>query len=97
MNNAKKPNPDDALIGHNIRTRRLALGLSQEKLGEAVGVTFQQIQKYEKGSNRVGGSRLIQIAGALQTTAASLMPAETITSETSEAGRVYRIAGDQAA
>lgn len=55
----------DNLIGGNIRANRLARGLTQSKLAELIGVTFQQVQKYEKGHNRVGGSRLVQIAGAL--------------------------------
>jgi transcriptional regulator with XRE-family HTH domain len=67
--------PVDAVVGENIRMARLAAGLSQTELGKACGVTFQQIQKYEKGSNRVGGSRLMQIAEALKVPAASLLPA----------------------
>lgn len=55
----------DTHIGKRIRLRRMLLGLSQEKLGEAVGITFQQIQKYERGTNRVGASRLYEIAAAL--------------------------------
>lgn len=55
----------DAYVGKRIRLRRIALGFSQEKLGEMVGITFQQIQKYERGANRVGASRLYDIAGAL--------------------------------
>jgi len=55
----------DTHIGKRIRLRRMLLGLSQEKLGEAVGITFQQIQKYERSTNRVGASRLYQIAAAL--------------------------------
>ena len=59
------PNPVDKNVGARIRMRRLLLNMSQEKLGKAIGLTFQQIQKYEKGTNRVGGSRLHQIATAL--------------------------------
>ncbi|QEO16745.1 helix-turn-helix domain-containing protein [Acetobacter vaccinii] len=55
----------DAHVGLRIRLRRLQLGLSQEKLGEALGVTFQQIQKYERGANRVGASRLYNMANVL--------------------------------
>jgi transcriptional regulator with XRE-family HTH domain len=54
----KTPNPVDRHVGARVRLRRLALGVSQEKLGEALGVTFQQIQKYEKGANRMGVGRL---------------------------------------
>lgn len=63
--NKKKPNPVDIHVGSRIRLRRNMLGMSQEKLGESLGITFQQIQKYEKGSNRVGASRLQAIAGIL--------------------------------
>lgn len=64
----KEPKEDDRKIGQRIRIARIAVGMSQEKLGEALGLTFQQVQKYEKGTNRVGGSRLIQIASILKTT-----------------------------
>jgi len=56
----------DAHVGQRIRQRRTQLGLSQTALGQALGVTFQQVQKYEKGVNRVGSSRLAQIAEVLQ-------------------------------
>ena len=58
-------NPVDQHVGSRLRQRRTLLGLSQEKLGEAVGLTFQQIQKYEKGANRVGASRLFQFSEVL--------------------------------
>lgn len=61
----KKPNPIDTHVGSRIRLRRNMLGLSQEKLGESLGITFQQIQKYEKGTNRVGASRLQAISSIL--------------------------------
>lgn len=63
--NKKKPNPIDIHVGSRIRLRRNMLGLSQEKLGENLGITFQQIQKYEKGTNRVGASRLQAISSIL--------------------------------
>ena len=62
----KAPNPVDQYVGSRVRMRRLMLGMSQEKLGENLGITFQQIQKYEKGTNRIGASRLQQIAQVLQ-------------------------------
>ncbi|MBB3616273.1 MULTISPECIES: helix-turn-helix transcriptional regulator [unclassified Rhizobium] len=62
---AKVPNPIDACVGSRVRTRRLMLGMSQERLAEQIGVTFQQVQKYEKGTNRIGASRLQAIAGVL--------------------------------
>ncbi len=55
---AKSPNPIDKHVGARVRMRRIMVGMSQEKLGEALGITFQQIQKYEKGTNRIGASRL---------------------------------------
>lgn len=63
--NKKKPNPIDIHVGSRIRLRRTMLGMSQEKLGESLGITFQQIQKYEKGTNRVGASRLQNISAIL--------------------------------
>jgi Predicted transcriptional regulators len=63
--NKKKPNPTDVHVGSRIRLRRNMLGMSQEKLGETLGITFQQVQKYEKGTNRVGASRLQAIADTL--------------------------------
>ncbi len=65
IENKKKPNPIDVHVGSRIRLRRNMLGLSQEKLGENLGITFQQIQKYEKGTNRVGASRLQAISSIL--------------------------------
>src|SRR6266481_7102226 len=61
----RNPMPVDVLVGQNIRICRLQKGLSQGELGQQIGVTFQQIQKYEKGANRVGASRLTQIADTL--------------------------------
>lgn len=63
--NKKRPNPIDIHVGSRIRLRRNMLGMSQERLGEALGITFQQIQKYEKGTNRVGASRLQAISSVL--------------------------------
>src|SRR6266849_374293 len=62
----KSPNPTDKHVGARVRMRRMMLGMSQEKLGDALGLTFQQVQKYEKGSNRIGASRLQHIAQILQ-------------------------------
>lgn len=58
----KEPDPIDVLVGRNIRMQRLKRGMSQEELGKALGLTFQQVQKYEKGVNRVGSGRLYKIA-----------------------------------
>src|SRR5262245_60232500 len=64
------PNPVDRHVGLRIRMRRKELGVSQEKLAEIVGLTFQQIQKYERAANRVSASKLWEVAIALQTTVA---------------------------
>jgi len=61
----KTPNPIDKHVGSRLRMRRMMLGMSQEKLGEAFGLTFQQVQKYEKGMNRISASRLQQAAQIL--------------------------------
>ena len=61
----KIPNPIDKHVGSRVRMRRMMLGMSQEKLGERLGLTFQQVQKYEKGTNRIGASRLQQISAIL--------------------------------
>jgi len=63
--NAKAPNAIDVYVGSRVRMRRLLLGLSQERLADQIGVTFQQVQKYEKGMNRIGASRLQKIAEVL--------------------------------
>ncbi|UZX45487.1 helix-turn-helix domain-containing protein (plasmid) [Agrobacterium sp. 13-2099-1-2] len=65
LNSPKTPNQIDVNVGARIRLRRQLLGFSQSKLAEALGVTFQQVQKYEKGTNRVGASRLQAIAAVL--------------------------------
>jgi transcriptional regulator with XRE-family HTH domain len=62
----KAPNPIDKHVGSRVRMRRMMLSMSQEKLGAALGLTFQQVQKYEKGTNRIGASRLQQISQILQ-------------------------------
>jgi transcriptional regulator with XRE-family HTH domain len=64
---ASKPNPIDVHVGRRLRLRRTLLGMSQERLGELLGLTFQQVQKYERGANRVSASKLWEIAAALKT------------------------------
>src|SRR5580658_3835618 len=59
------PNPIDIQVGARVRLRRNMLGLSQEKLGEAIGLTFQQVQKYERGATRIGASRLHELSRIL--------------------------------
>ncbi len=65
--NEKTPNPVDLYVGGRIRMRRRTLGVSQEKLAEDLGLTFQQVQKYERGANRVSASKLYEIARSLST------------------------------
>ena len=61
----KQANPIDAQVGNRVRLRRMLVGMSQEKLGEMLGLTFQQVQKYEKGVNRIGAGQLYQVASIL--------------------------------
>jgi len=65
---SRRPNPIDVHVGSRVRFRRMLLGMSQEKLGEKLGLTFQQVQKYEKGINRIGASRLFDLAQVLGVT-----------------------------
>ena len=60
-----RPNPTDVYVGSRVRLRRTLLGMSQEKLGTALGLTFQQVQKYERGANRIGASRLYDLSRIL--------------------------------
>ena len=61
----KQANPVDAHVGNRVRLRRMLVGMSQERLGELLGLTFQQVQKYEKGVNRIAAGRLFEISGIL--------------------------------
>lgn len=87
----KIPNPIDVLVGSRVRMRRLMLGLSQGKLADSLGITFQQVQKYEKGTNRVGASRLMAISQVLDVAPSfffqeggTLLPQGTTVGETDE-------------
>lgn len=64
--NEAGPNPVDTYIGSKVKSRRLILGLSQEELAKAIGLTFQQVQKYERGTNRISVSRLVDICKVLK-------------------------------
>ena len=77
----KRPNPTDVYVGSRVRLRRKMLGLSQEKLGEKLGITFQQIQKYEKGTNRVGASRLQAMSNALDVPVSFFFPDSSVGAE----------------
>lgn len=79
----KAPNPVDQHVGSRVRICRVLTGMSQERLGEALGLTFQQVQKYEKGTNRIGASRLQHIASILGVTISFFF--EGLPSETSAA------------
>ena len=93
----KVPNPIDKHVGSRVRMRRVLLGMSQEKLGEALSLTFQQVQKYEKGTNRIGASRLQQISKTLNVPPAYFFDGapsfdegeETVHSAAAEAGSTY--------
>ncbi len=63
--NSRRANPIDRYVGERVKMRRMLLGMSQERLGEQLGLTFQQVQKYEKGVNRIGASRLFDLAQVL--------------------------------
>jgi transcriptional regulator with XRE-family HTH domain len=67
LSDERTPNPVDLHVGARVRMRRRLAGVSQEKLADALGLTFQQVQKYERGANRVSASKLYEIAAALQT------------------------------
>jgi transcriptional regulator with XRE-family HTH domain len=68
-----RPNPVDVHVGSRVRLRRTLLGMSQEKLADALGLTFQQVQKYEKGTNRIAPSRLIPLAKLLKVEPAAIL------------------------
>lgn len=82
------PNLIDKFVGSRVRARRVGLRLSQTNLGQAIGVTFQQIQKYENGSNRIGASNLFKIANALGVDVAFFF--EGMTDDVAKAGLVPR-------
>jgi transcriptional regulator with XRE-family HTH domain len=80
-----KPNPIDVHVGSRVRLRRTLLGMSQEKLGEAIGLTFQQVQKYERGANRIGASRLYDLSRVLDVPVSFFF--DDMKPETAEGGR----------
>ena len=87
----KIPNPIDQHVGSRVRMRRMLLGMSQEKLGVSLGLTFQQVQKYEKGTNRIGASRLQQISQTLNVAPAFFF--EGVPSGAGSAGPGFREEG----
>lgn len=84
-----KPNPIDIHVGSRIRLRRTLLGMSQQKLGEAIGLTFQQVQKYERGANRVGSSRMFELARVLDVPISYFF--EEMGSDTAQRGRQHAL------
>ncbi|MDB5417458.1 MAG: transcriptional regulator, Cro/CI family [Phenylobacterium sp.] len=93
LNEAAGPHPVDRHVGLHIRMRRKALGVSQERLAESLGLTFQQIQKYERGANRVSASKLWEIARALKTNVAYFY--DGLEDEADEASRGFMGANAQ--
>lgn len=87
------PDPIDRHVGNRIRGRRVGLRISQTKLGQAIGVTFQQIQKYESGTNRVGASNLFKIAKALGVEVAFFFEGVSSEDVTSSASAGFAMAG----
>jgi transcriptional regulator with XRE-family HTH domain len=88
----KSPSPVDVAIGRRIRMRRKMLSMSQTTLATALGVTFQQVQKYERGANRVGGSRMQRIAEVLQTKVAFFFDDTPDDGRTSEENEILAFA-----
>lgn len=86
---SRLPNPVDLHVGARIRLRRRMQGVSQEKLADALGLTFQQVQKYERGANRVSASKLYEIATALHSPVAYFFDglADPTTEDAAERGR----------
>ena len=82
----KSPDSVDVYVGNRIRERRLELGMTQERLADGLGLTFQQVQKYEKGANRVGASRLQAISAILQVTASFFFEGVPLSSATKKKG-----------
>jgi len=85
------PNPVDIHVGSRLRLRRTLLGMSQEKLAEALGLTFQQVQKYEKGTNRIGSSRLFDLSRVLDVPVGYFF--EDITDEAAASSPARRLGG----
>ena len=90
----KIPNPIDRHVGARVRMRRMLIGMSQEKLGEALGLTFQQVQKYEKGANRISASRLQQISEALNTPLAYFFKGAPVSDGAAQGGMAEASADD---
>jgi transcriptional regulator with XRE-family HTH domain len=90
MSAIKSPDPVDVHVGSRVRLRRMMLAISQEKLASALGLSFQQVQKYEKGANRIGASRLEQISRFLQVPVAFFFEGASDTSPVATSEEVTR-------
>ncbi len=90
------PHPVDRHVGLRIRMRRKEIGVSQERLAEALGITFQQVQKYERGANRVSASKLWEIAAALRTNVGYFYEGlgERETAQPADAGQAFLLSGE---
>lgn len=80
--------PEDVAVGQRVRGHRIELGMSQTSLADAIGITFQQVQKYEKGTNRISAGRLQKIAAALKMSPSALLGAKETSNETSLAEKM---------
>jgi transcriptional regulator with XRE-family HTH domain len=92
--NNEGPDPIDIAVGARIRTRRRASGFSQTQLADSLGITFQQVQKYERGTNRVSASMLVRIAAKLETSVAALVGEEGAPAPTTMVARASKSATD---
>jgi transcriptional regulator with XRE-family HTH domain len=92
---AARPNPIDVHVGKRLRLRRTLLGMSQERLGELLGLTFQQVQKYERGVNRIGSSRLYEL-GQILDVPVSFFFDDLADHEARAAGNLYGLAEERA-
>lgn len=92
--NREGPDPIDIAVGARIRTRRRASGFSQTQLAESLGITFQQVQKYERGANRVSASMLVRIAAKLETSVAALVGEEGVSASATMVARASKSAAD---
>ena len=92
--NREGPDPIDIAVGARIRTRRRASGFSQTQLAESLGITFQQVQKYERGANRVSASMLVRIAAKLETSVAALVGEEGTSAPSAMVSRASKSAAD---
>ncbi|MFZ2620320.1 MAG: helix-turn-helix domain-containing protein [Alphaproteobacteria bacterium] len=88
------PDPIDIHVGRKLKQRRTLLGLSQEKLADALGITFQQVQKYESGANRVGASRLFQIGKVLDVTVSHFFDGYTAPTNSYSPAPTFAVAED---